>query len=699
MKAKILILALLTLSSNILQAEWTPTNGPQGGGILNLYSNSNYIFSSVYGAGIFRSSNMGTNWQEKNVGIQYYPWWGPTFEAFTVFENKILIGGSNRIYMSSNFGDSWTEFGTPLPHPYIASLAVKDNFIFVAVPPYGIYRTSDYGTSWMTVNNGLPSYLISDIKNAGNALIAACGDGNFGGIFRSTDYGNSWERTLNTNMSFSGISRLCVDENNSNRIFGAGFMRGVYMSTNNGINWISIYGPSDVFSIAFSDPYLFAGTLWSGIFRTTNLGVNWTVVNTGLQDTKVRTILIRSGTVYAGTEYRGIYKSTNWGELWEEANSGINGINVRCMKQASNIIYAGTFGTWVYVTTNLGQSWQIKNSGLLSSSIINALAIRDNYVYAGTSDYKFGIEGIFISSDYGESWRLADSAYECEDIAVLDNYIFAGTSNKGIRRSTNNGVNWHNANNGLPLTHILHLAVIDTLVFVSGTSAGVYRSTNKGDSWISVSNGLPSSPPDCIKSNGQSLYLSIGSGKFYSSNYGNTWIQLGNTTDSFSDFEFYQNHIFGASAAGVYHSSDNGYHWRMKSDGLSVNKIVTSLVIANGYLYAGLSYASVWKISISDIIGINKISSRIPESYNLYQNYPNPFNPVTYIEFDIPQNSYTTLVIYDILGRIIYTPVNEFLNAGSYKVKFDGSELSSGIYFYSITSNNFVKTKKMLLLK
>lgn len=698
MKAKILILALLILSRHIVQAQWNPTNGPQGGRILTLYSNSSYIFSSVDFAGIFRSSNIGTNWEEKNLGIQYYPWWGPTFEAFTTFENKILIGGSDRIYMSSNSGDSWIEFGTSLPHPHITSLVVKGNYVFAAVPAYGIYRTSDYGISWVTVNNGLPNYSIVDIKNAGNALIAACDDGNFGGIFRSTDYGNNWERTLNTNMSFSGINCLCVDENNTNRIFAAGYMRGVYMSTNNGINWSSIQGPTDVFSIAFSNPYLFAGTLWSGIFRTTNFGTNWITVNNGLQDNKVRTILVQSGVVYAGTEYRGIYKSTNWGINWEDANSGINGINVRCIKQSNTRIYAGTFGSWLYITTDFGQSWHIKNSGLIAS-IVNALSIRDNYIYVGTSDYQLGIEGVFISSDYGESWQLADSTYECEDITVIGNYIFAGTSNKGIRRSTNNGVNWHNANNGLPLTHIQHLAVIDTLVFATGTSPGVYRSTNKGDSWTSVSNGLPSSAPDCIKSNGQYLYLSIGSSKFYSSNYGSTWIQLGSTANAFSDFEFYQNHIFGASTSGIYHSSDNGYHWRIRSEGLSLNKVVSSLAIANGYLYAGLCGASVWKISIPEIIDINKISSIIPDNYHLYQNYPNPFNPVTYIEFDIPRSSYITLVIYDILGRIIFTPVKEFLNAGNYKVKFDGTELPSGIYFYSMTTENFMQTKKMLLLK
>jgi hypothetical protein len=98
-------------------------------------------------------------------------------------------------------------------------------------------------------------------------------------------------------------------------------------------------------------------------------------------------------------------------------------------------------------------------------------------------------------------------------------------------------------------------------------------------------------------------------------------------------------------------------------------------------------------------LGINQIGSEIPSSYSLSQNYPNPFNPVTNIHYEIPKNGFVKLVVFDILGREIQTLVNEKQNAGTYEVTFDGSNLSSGIYFYTLSVGDFKETKKFVLLK
>jgi hypothetical protein len=83
----------------------------------------------------------------------------------------------------------------------------------------------------------------------------------------------------------------------------------------------------------------------------------------------------------------------------------------------------------------------------------------------------------------------------------------------------------------------------------------------------------------------------------------------------------------------------------------------------------------------------------------LYQNYPNPFNPTTKISWQSPISSWQTIKIYDLLGNEIATLVDEYRPSGKYEVEFDGARLSSGIYFYQLTSGSFVLTKKMLLLK
>ncbi|MDO8549090.1 MAG: T9SS type A sorting domain-containing protein [Ignavibacteria bacterium] len=88
-----------------------------------------------------------------------------------------------------------------------------------------------------------------------------------------------------------------------------------------------------------------------------------------------------------------------------------------------------------------------------------------------------------------------------------------------------------------------------------------------------------------------------------------------------------------------------------------------------------------------------------PTEYNLAQNYPNPFNPITTIKYQLPKSSFVTLKIYDILGSEVSGLVNEEKPAGNYEVKFDASNLSSGIYFYTIKAGDFTATKKMILLR
>jgi hypothetical protein len=89
----------------------------------------------------------------------------------------------------------------------------------------------------------------------------------------------------------------------------------------------------------------------------------------------------------------------------------------------------------------------------------------------------------------------------------------------------------------------------------------------------------------------------------------------------------------------------------------------------------------------------------IPENYSLSQNYPNPFNPATTINYQIPLAGHVSLKVYDILGREVATLVNEEISAGNYEIKFDGSHLSSGVYFYTLQSGSFNETKKLILIK
>jgi len=145
-------------------------------------------------------------------------------------------------------------------------------------------------------------------------------------------------------------------------------------------------------------------------------------------------------------------------------------------------------------------------------------------------------------------------------------------------------------------------------------------------------------------------------------------------------------------------ANQNDFSYSLKIDGLG-NAYVTGYSIGSG---TGTDYAT---IKYSYVLGIENISTEVPSSYSLSQNYPNPFNPRTKIRFNIQksefrsQNSEVTLKVYDIMGRELQTLVNEKLNPGTYETTFDGSNYSSGVYFYRLMTDGYSETKRMLLIK
>jgi hypothetical protein len=99
------------------------------------------------------------------------------------------------------------------------------------------------------------------------------------------------------------------------------------------------------------------------------------------------------------------------------------------------------------------------------------------------------------------------------------------------------------------------------------------------------------------------------------------------------------------------------------------------------------------------VTAVNHNNNGVPTAYSLLQNYPNPFNPSTNIKFALPKAGIVKLVVYDLLGSEVATLVNKNMNAGSFSVDFDASNLASGVYFYKLEANGFSDVKKMMLIK
>ena len=121
-------------------------------------------------------------------------------------------------------------------------------------------------------------------------------------------------------------------------------------------------------------------------------------------------------------------------------------------------------------------------------------------------------------------------------------------------------------------------------------------------------------------------------------------------------------------------------------------------MLPEGYIYLGTDSGKIYR-SVDVMTSVNAKDNILPSTIRLQQNYPNPFNPSTTIAYSVPQKSFVTLKVYDILGKEITTLVNSDKSPGNYQVEFHGDNLSNGIYIYEMQLGKMLLTRKMILLK
>lgn len=132
---------------------------------------------------------------------------------------------------------------------------------------------------------------------------------------------------------------------------------------------------------------------------------------------------------------------------------------------------------------------------------------------------------------------------------------------------------------------------------------------------------------------------------------------------------------------------------------------VLAISISGENIYAGGSCSGdyTYRLKQIDKNGNYKYSPEIqvtlgsPKGYNISQNYPNPFNPSTKIKYSIPASEKVLIKVFDVLGREVTTLLNEYKESGTYEIEFNARNLSSGLYFYKLTSGNYSETKKTIL--
>src|SRR4030095_10294387 len=321
----------------------------------------------------------------------------------------------------------------------------------------------------------------------------------------------------------------------------------------------------------------------------------------------------------------------------------------------------------IYKTTNAGINWTLQSNSQFALYAMYFIDEQNGYA-AGRPD------SVFKTTNGGINWKsyYAGTYGFVKSIYFFDvNTGFCGASVGKLYKTYNGGLNWIFDTLGNGIIYSVQFANSQTGFAASNNSPYLYKSTNSGFNWIPV-------------------YLS-----FLTFNLQKIFFCDVNT-----------GYILGGSR--LIKTTDCGITWGYQET--ITNELMCIDFINNNTGFIGGSYGKLLKTSNGggNFVGIiNKQSEIIPEHFSLSQNYPNPFNTTTNIKFDLPKSGFVKITVYDLLGREVTQLLNQQLQAGSYNVDWDGSNYSSGVYFYKLvvgenTSSgelNYSESKKMILVK
>jgi photosystem II stability/assembly factor-like uncharacterized protein len=703
-KLTLLIYCLLSiLSDNIYsQFTWQQLNGPQGGVVSEIKSNSSgVLFMGSIGGGVLRSTDNGLTWIQKVNGFP-----GPVFDdgtvALAVANDGDIFASSftDGVFRSTNSGETWIN--TNFPNAFIVTIIIDQNKRIYAGTPGGggVFVSTNNGLNWVQKNNGLPvpAQISALCLTASGELFAGIATGNNSTIFRSTNNAESWQPTNLTNANSDHIVSY------GSIVYAAAYNLGIYRSTNSGQNWLLINNGLTNHKIN----RLFAGTSGlyaatdSGVFRSTNNGDNWFKI--GLDSKKITEIYnTANGVTIAAVFVEGIFRTTNNGTNWISSSAGFNCNAIISVSVSGNNFFAGTAYNGLMRSSDNGNTWLKLSGGFKGSSCELVYTAPGNYILAQSDS------GLFRSTNNGNSWLQIMSGFISFNNIVNNQsgtlYASGSYPSFGVWKSTSSGLNWEVTDPNFTAS-VYSLCITPNGYLFAGTAGGgVYRSFNSGSTWtqtqpyasvISLTAGPNGYIYGCFNS------VSGGQNGIYrSTDYGLNWQFMGlANTDYFFLKSNSAGHIFagGFYGSGILRSTNSGMNWYEINSGIFNRMIATLFFDNSGFGYAGTYYGGLYKTNISTI-GLINISTEIPDEFSLSQNYPNPFNPATKISFSLPKASFVKMVVFDITGKEVETLVNENLTAGSFEIDFDALKLTSGVYFYRITTDGFADTKKMVLVK
>ncbi|MBS1493403.1 MAG: T9SS type A sorting domain-containing protein [Bacteroidetes bacterium] len=697
---KILLVIILLCISNFGYTQWIqqspyPTNSDLYGSAI---INSQTFLAAGQSGLVLKTSNAGINWTPFVVGINetmsalyflnsstgwvvgyngklykttdsgnsWFPLSLPSYSQFprTIFfanENTGWIG-DNGIYRTTNGGNNWLSGASV---PAVTSLHFNNENLGVACSYIGVIgKTTNGGINWQTVlSNPAALYSVKLMQNG-----SGWASGDTGRIYKTTDFGSTWQ------MHQSGVTgRLnSIFIQDSLNVFICGQNGMVLHTTNSGVNWIlqntQIY--DELYSINFFGVVGWAVGYGGKIIFTSDSGKHWQIKSNGTGDYLASINFINNTTGWAAGGGGNIYKTTNSGVNWLPLNSGTHedlSFKSGCFLDSLNGWIAGynsiSDSSFILRTKDGGITW-IKSVLTRYDEIRPVFFINKSLGWFSTDYGK-----IYKSSDGGVNWDTICSSGSLSPFQlqfINSNTGFMCDANSEILKTTNGGSNWEHYN--VPPGGIVRQ--INSISFVNETTGwltkyfgGVYKTTNGGVNWF-TQDGATIDPLWTIY--------------FLNENYG--WAcgdngALVRTTNGGANWKKY----------------DTGTHEQLYS--LHFIDINTGWICGTGGI--------ILRSTSGGTSFIRSIGNIIPDNISLSQNYPNPFNPTTKINYEIKSSGFVSLKVYDLLGKEVATLVNEKQNAGSYAMDFNSTEfnLPSGIYYYTLSTDGFVDTKKMVLIK
>lgn len=405
---------------------------------------------------------------------------------------------------------------------------------------------------------------------------------------------------------------------------------------------------------------------------------------------------------------------------WQEINQPTTWENgtIDIIKVQGNQLYTVTNQAQVYTSNDQAYSWEMLADTLETFPYgVDLLFIKNNAVFI-TQSIGGGPYNYVCLIDSGSWQELPHQSSTLVSMVDNDSLIF--TLLNGISISSDMGENWSQIPDP-PISGYIQLNLATNEYLYISHGCELYRTGDLGVTWEDITGVLDEegfdSPYNCggvmsMISYGDQLIISMywggGMGKlFVSSDNGTTWLIIDSLPQehSISAMASKNNVLFigtGSTQSGVFYTTDL-IDWIDFSNGLeSYDFSVSQLVATDNYLYKTGGTFNTYQISLSDLG--TQPEKKKPTQFKIIQNYPNPFNPITNMRYDLPEATNVTISIYDIMGREVRNLINTNQNSGYKSVVWNGTNnngemVSGGMYFYTIKTNTFSQTRKMILLK